>query len=266
MSKIALETETTQNWHSIWICPKWRWVDNKTGPWMIVPDQITVPVRIRTVVRDFGPYLCDFQTVNMLPISSVQEKLNWLLEEISMEMKSKQPYVNAIKKAADASGKMKWTKRPNAKNGFADIQMENLSKPLQTNTPSESFPTKTYHWMDNQSVLIWSGVDRLWFASLISYTVEDLNSFDIYGLNIKKYLRSFNSEFSKQSPCHQWKTLSLSAAHPPNSGPIIFLSSCICSKLSQNKNNQSKESSQLHVKITIFVSRLFGIIYIAFFQ
>ena len=47
-----------------------------------------------------------------------------------METKSRQPHANAIKKAADASGKMNRIKRANAKNGSADIQMENLSKRL----------------------------------------------------------------------------------------------------------------------------------------
>ena len=68
--------------------------------------------------------------VNMLPISSVQENLNWPLVEILMETNSRQPHANAIKKAADASGKMNRIKRANAKNGFADIQMETLSKRL----------------------------------------------------------------------------------------------------------------------------------------
>ena len=66
----------------------------------------------------------------MLPNSSVQENLNWPLVEILMETNSRQPHANAIKKAADASGKMNRIKRANAKNGSADIQMENLSKHL----------------------------------------------------------------------------------------------------------------------------------------
>ena len=66
----------------------------------------------------------------MLPIFSVQEKLNWPLVEILMGTKSRQLHANAIKKAADVSGKMNRIKRANAINGSADIQMENLSKRL----------------------------------------------------------------------------------------------------------------------------------------
>ena len=41
---------------------------------------------------------------------------------------------NILFMAVDTSGKMKWIKTANAKNGFAYIQMENLSKFLQANT------------------------------------------------------------------------------------------------------------------------------------
>ena len=44
---------------------------------------------------------------NMLSISFAQEKLNWPSEGLSMEMKLKEPFANAIKKVDDASGKMK---------------------------------------------------------------------------------------------------------------------------------------------------------------
>ena len=44
---------------------------------------------------------------------------------------------NIIFMAVDTSGKMKWIKTANAKNGFTDIQMENLSGLFKANTSFE---------------------------------------------------------------------------------------------------------------------------------
>ena len=119
--------------------------------------------------------------VNMLPIFSVQENLNWPLVEILMETKSRQPHANAIKKAADASGKMNRIKRANAKNGSADIQMENLSKRLASNTLYKFSSTNLDHSIDRQSVLARSG-DQSQSASLSKAYL-----FDVFDLNVKTF-------------------------------------------------------------------------------
>ena len=113
-----------------WNKDKLKLVFNTNMLKMMVSSTHWVDIVNWTNCQFYQPNYLYFKMGNILPIFSVQENLSWPSGRIWMEMKSLQPHANAIKRADDASGKMKWTKKANVPNGIAEILTENRSKPV----------------------------------------------------------------------------------------------------------------------------------------